>query len=96
MCIIVIMNKLSIQSLKFNRINITLPKETVYLLDKVSEKGGRSRLINNAVRFYVNEIGKINIKKNLREGAIKRKDRDLSLAEDWFHIESETWKNNRK
>ena len=55
---VVIMNKLLIQSPKFNRINVTLPKETVYLLDKVSEKGGRSRLINNAVRFYVNEIGK--------------------------------------
>ena len=75
---------------------MTLPKETVYLLDKVSEKGGRSRLINNAVRFYVNEIGKINIRKNLKEGALKRKGRDLSLAEDWFNVESEAWQNNRK
>lgn len=90
------MNKLSIQSPGFDRINVTLPKETVYLLDRVSEKGGRSRLINNAVRFYVNEIGKINIKKNLREGAIKRKERDLSLSEDWFPIESKIWKNSRK
>ena len=93
---IVIMNKLSIESSKFNRINVTLPKETIYLLDKVSEKGGRSRLINSAVRFYVNEIGKTNIKKNLQEGAVKRKERDLALAEDWFHVESETWQNNRK
>ena len=90
------MNKLSIESSKFNRINVTLPKETIYLLDKVSEKGGRSRLINSAVRFYVNEIGKTNIKKNLQEGAVKRKERDLALAEDWFHVESETWQNNRK
>lgn len=92
----VIMNKLSTQSSKFNRINVTLPKETVYLLNKVSEKGGRSQLINNAVRFYVNKIGKINIKRNLQEGAIKRKERDLALAEDWFHVESEAWQNNRK
>ena len=90
------MNKLSIESSKFNRINVTLPKETIYLLDKVSEKGGSSRLINSAVRFYVNEIGKTNIKKNLQEGAVKRKERDLALAEDWFHVESETWQNNRK
>ena len=75
---------------------MTLPKETIYLLDKVSEKRGRSRLINNAVRFYVNEIGKINIKKNLREGALKRKERDIALAKDWFHLESEVWQNNRK
>jgi len=88
----VIMNKNPTQSLKFNRINVTLPKETVYLLDK----GDRSRLVNNAVRFYINEISKINIKKNLREGAMKRKKRDLSLAEDWFHVESETWQNNQK
>ena len=92
----VIMNKNPIQSLKFNRINVTLPQETLYLLDKVSEKGDRSRLVNNAVRFYINEISKINIKKNLREGAMKRKKRDLSLAEDWFHVESETWQNNQK
>ena len=90
------MNKLPTQSPKFNRINVTLPKETVYLLNRVSEKGGRSQLINNAVRFYVNKIGKINIKKNLREGALKRKERDLSLAEDWFHLEREAWQNNRK
>lgn len=96
MCIIVLMNKLLTPSLKFNRINVTLPKETVYLLDKVSEKGGRSRLIDSAVRFYVSEIGKMNIKKNLREGAIKRKERDISLAEDWFNVESEIWQNNRK
>jgi CopG family transcriptional regulator / antitoxin EndoAI len=87
MCMIIIMNKLSIQSSKFNRINVTLPKETVNLLDKMSEKRGRSRLINSAVRFYVNEIGKINIKKNLREGALKRKERDIALTEDWFHVE---------
>lgn len=88
---VVIMNKLPIQSTRFDRINVTLPKETVHLLNKISEKGGRSRLIDSAVRFYVNEIGKMNIKKNLREGAIKRKERDLSLSEDWFHIESEIW-----
>lgn len=90
------MNKYSIQSSKFNRINVTLPKETVYLLNRVSEKGDRSRLINNAVCFYVNEIGKVNIKKNLREGAIKRKEKDLSLVEDWFCIENEAWQKNRK
>src|SRR3989344_8619426 len=94
MCIMAVMNKFSIQSLKFSRINVTLPKETVYLLDKVSEKRGRSRLIDNAVRFYVNEIGKINIRKKLKEGAIKREGRDISLAEDWFNVESEEWQNN--
>ena len=91
-----IMNKFSIQSSKFHRINVTLPQETVYLLNNVSEKGDRSRLINNAVRFYVNEIGKINIKKQLREGSIKRKERDIALAKDWLHVESEIWQKNRK
>lgn len=90
------MNKYLIQSSKFNRINVTLPKETVCLLNKVSEKGERSRLINNAVRFYVNEIGKVNIGKKLREGAIKRKERDLALTEDWFCVENEVWQKNRK
>lgn len=75
---------------------MTLPKETFHLLNKVSEKGDRSRLINSAVRFYVNEIGKANIKKNLREGAAKRKERDLALTEDWFCVENDLWQKNRK
>lgn len=39
------------------RINITLPEETVRLIDRVAAKGDRSRLIDEAVRHYVQKTG---------------------------------------
>jgi len=30
--------------------------------------------------------GKANLKKRIKEGARRRADRDLALAEDWFHL----------
>jgi metal-responsive CopG/Arc/MetJ family transcriptional regulator len=35
------------------RINVILPEETVRVLDRVSSKGDRSRLISAAVLYYV-------------------------------------------
>src|SRR5438045_1047177 len=71
------------------RINITLPEETIQLLDRVAEKGDRSGLIDRAVRFYVQEIGKARLRKLLRLGATARASRDLAVAAEWFSIESE-------
>ena len=71
------------------RINITLPADTVRLLDRVAEKGNRSGLLDRAVRFYVKEMGKANLRKQLRLGAEARAVRDLAIAEEWFPIESE-------
>lgn len=89
------MSKYSTPS-KFHRINITLPQETVFLLDKVTEKGDRSRLVNDAVRFYVKEVGRANITKQLLEGAVAQATRDLRVAQDWFHIENEAGLKNKK
>ena len=38
------------------RINVTLPEETLQLLERVTKKGDRSRLIDEAVRRYVDEM----------------------------------------
>lgn len=78
------------------RINITLPGETLQLLDRITERGERSRLINEAVRFYAKEIGKSKLRRQLMEGAIRHAKRDLLLAEEWFNIEEESWNKNRK
>lgn len=34
-------------------INITLPDETIELIDQVIKKGDRSRFINEAVQYYI-------------------------------------------
>lgn len=69
------------------RINITLPERTMKLLDRITEKGSRSAFLDEAVNFYVKEIGNANLKKQLRAGAIARAERDASLAEEWFALD---------
>jgi CopG family transcriptional regulator / antitoxin EndoAI len=74
------------------RINITLPEETLDLIDRVTEQGDRSRFIDEAVRHYIEGTGRANLRKRLKEGAIHRAERDLHLAEEWFTIDEEVWR----
>jgi CopG family transcriptional regulator / antitoxin EndoAI len=73
------------------RINVSIPEETLRLLDRVAQKGDRSRLIDEAVRHYVAGVGRAQLTKRLKEGAVRRAARDLSLAEEWFPLEEEVW-----
>ncbi|MEK7629584.1 MAG: ribbon-helix-helix protein, CopG family [Patescibacteria group bacterium] len=81
------MNKTSTRE----RINITLPRETLELIDKLSEKRGRSGFLNDAVNFYVEKKGRKNIRRFLKEGCIKNAQRDLDIAKEWFLLEEEVW-----
>ena len=72
---------------RYKRINITLPDITIKLLDRVVKKGSRSSFVDQAVHFYIDQSGQVNLEKQLREGAISRSKRDLSIAEEWFLIE---------
>lgn len=78
------------------RINITLPEETVRLIDRVSAKGDRSQLIDKAVRRYVAQARRANLRKRLREGALRRAERDLQIAEDSFFLEEEAWRTQAR
>lgn len=80
----------------YQRINITLPEETLRLIDRVATKGDRSRFIDNAVKHYVDAIGRAKLKKQLKEGAIRRADRDLTIAHDWFSLEEEAWQSKQR
>jgi len=62
----------------------------------VTEQGDRSRLIDEAVRHYIQETGLANLRKRLKEGAIRRAERDLSLAEEWFNVDDEVWHGGRR
>ncbi len=77
------------------RVNITLPSRTLGLIDRVAERGERSRLIDEAVRYYVKEVGRTKLRKQLQAGAVARADRDLGLAEQWFGIETEAWQSEK-
>ena len=70
------------------RINVTLPEETLGLIDRVVQPGQRSRLINEAVQYYVEAKGRANLREQLREGAVRRSERDLEIAQEWFGDEA--------
>jgi CopG family transcriptional regulator/antitoxin EndoAI len=78
------------------RVNVTLPRDTLHLVDRFVEKGDRSRFFNEAVRFYVKEAGRANLRKLLREGAQVRAERDLELAQKWFRLEDKAWPSKRR
>jgi CopG family transcriptional regulator/antitoxin EndoAI len=71
------------------RLNITLPDETVRLMDRLAGKGRRSNLIDRAVRRYVTEQSRANLRKRLAVGYKANADEDLRLAEEWFPVEEQ-------
>jgi CopG family transcriptional regulator/antitoxin EndoAI len=80
------------------RINITLPEETIRLIDRVARKGDRSFLISEAVRHYVASVGKERLRRLLKEGALRHAERDRSLAEDWggLNLDEDSWRAERE
>lgn len=73
------------------RINIVLPLDTIRVLDKVAPKGNRSRVISDAVMYYVSSNAKVNLAERLKQGSIANANRDMQLAEDWFSLDQEAW-----
>ena len=51
------------------RLNITLPEQTVRMLDRAVPKGQRSRLIDEAVRRFIHEQEGSNLRKQVELGA---------------------------
>jgi CopG family transcriptional regulator/antitoxin EndoAI len=80
----------------YRRLNITLPEETIRLLDRVAAKGERSNLIAEAVAKYVTDMGKARMKKRMRERAVERAELDLRIAEEWFGADREEWDAHEK
>lgn len=78
------------------RLNVTLPEDTVKRIDRIARKRGRSRFIDRAVKHYMDEMGRAHLRKRMKEGAIARAERDLSLVEGWFILEEEAWPRNRR
>lgn len=78
------------------RLNITLPEQTVRLMDRVAGKGRRSSLIDRAVRRYVKEETQANLRKQLAESYRENAPFDLQLAEEWFPAEQEAWAHHNR
>ena len=78
------------------RINIMLPQDTLRLMRHATRKGNRSRFIDEAVRYYIQEKSYAYLKKKLKEGAKARAKRDIFLAKEWFALENAAWGENKK
>ena len=72
-----------VRSRMHRQLNITLSEETAQTIDRIAKRGNRSRFIAEAVKRYVEEIGRENLRRRLKEGTLRRAERDLRLAEEW-------------
>ena len=77
------------------RVNITLPPETLELIDRVS-KDNRSQFINRAVRLYANRLERARLKQRLKKAYLDRAKEDLAIAQEWEPIERELWEKLQK
>jgi len=77
------------------RINVVLPLETIRVLDRVAPKGSRSRLISEAVLYYVESKARGNLAERLKAGALANAKRDLEIAQEWFSLDEEAWRRTK-
>ena len=78
------------------QLQITLPEDTVTLINQWVKNSDfpeqeRDRLINEAIKWYVNHKQQNSLREQLQQGAIRRAKRDLNLAQEWFNLEEEKW-----
>ena len=77
------------------RVNISLPTATILKIDGLTNKGDRSRFIDQAVHYYVEAVGQKQLKAALKEGSLRNAVRDSSIAAEWFHIDETVWPENK-
>jgi len=76
----------------YQRVNISLPSETLRRIDRAVERGDRSRFIAAAVNLYLTKHSRKQLHKALKEGAVANAKRDLEIAKEWDAI-SASWEN---
>lgn len=68
----------------YQKIQIALPEQTIHLIEQITSKEGRNQFIEDAVIYY---ISKVKLREQLKQGAIKRAERDLALSAEWNLLE---------
>jgi CopG family transcriptional regulator/antitoxin EndoAI len=80
----------------YRRINVTLPDETLRLLEQFAPKGDRSSFIDEAIHYFIGQKQKQQLRQLLKEGAVRHAERDRNLCEDWVGLEEEAWQHDAK
>jgi len=73
----------------YRKINISLPEQTLHLIEQITDKRNRSRFIDEAVKYYMEQVGNIRLREELKEGAVKRAERDLKLSQELNDMEDD-------
>lgn len=73
------------------RINIVLPETTIRTIDGMAKPGQRSRFIDEAVQYFVANRSAEALRAQLERAAIRDRDLDREVAEDWFAVDQTSW-----
>jgi CopG family transcriptional regulator/antitoxin EndoAI len=73
------------------RINIVLPTATIQTIDRLAKPGMRSKFIKTAVEHYVANKSTEALRAQLERAAVRDRDLDREIAEDWFAVDQEAW-----
>jgi hypothetical protein len=73
------------------RINVLLPEATIRTIDRLSRPGQRSRFIDRAVKYFVTTASPQALQERLKQAAIRDRDLDMEIANDWFAVDREQW-----
>lgn len=71
------------------RINVSLSEEAVRLLDRMAPKGDRSRFLDDLVKRTARD--RATLRGRLKEGYLKRAQRDRHEAAEWDPVADELW-----
>jgi hypothetical protein len=73
------------------RINIVLPETTIRAMSRIARPGERSRFIDQAVRHFVAHSSSEAIRMQLEKAAIRDRDLDREIGNDWQAVDNEAW-----
>jgi len=72
-------------------INVALSEDTVRAIDRMVKPRDRSRFIQRAVQAYVASASSESLQEQLKQAALRDRDLDLEIANDWFAVDQEQW-----
>jgi len=75
----------------YQKINITLPEQIARHIEQMADEKSISRFVEDAVIYYMEHTGKITLREQMKQGALKRAERDLKLSHEWDSLEDSIW-----
>jgi len=73
---------MKVASKKHKRINISIPAETLQLLDEIAPPKKRSQFIAEAITQYASEIKRLQLREQLKAGYLANAESDRQIAEE--------------